>query len=68
MGKAMAWCHTALPFSCHGSSVSFLDAFQRGKIGISFPKRKIGVSPSGIVLAADVTEKDSPQLCLKENR
>lgn len=57
MGKATARCHAALPLSWQGSSASFLDAFQRGE-------RKMGISPSGIVLTVDVTEKDSPQSCV----
>lgn len=62
-GGPKPWLGVTQPFplSCQGSSVSFLDAFGRGE-------GKRGVSPPGIVLSVDVTEKnDGPHLCERKS-
>lgn len=58
--KAVARCHTALPPLLPGKLCELPRCFRKGG-------RKAGISPPGIVLSADVTEKkDSPQLCVRE--
>lgn len=60
--KAVAGRHAALPPLLPGNFCELPRCFPKGG-------RKTGISPPGIVLSADVTEKeDSPQPHPRENR
>lgn len=58
--KAVARRHAALPLLLPGKLCELPRCFRKGG-------RKTGVSPPGIVLSVDVTEKkDGPHLCVRE--